>query len=74
MDSHENISLFVISSETDFTFMEKIRIMIYAQKQNILQSKIIQEFWYRINYTEATLLTKISKNGGDKEGITLVEW
>ena len=38
--------------------MEQIRIVIYAQKLNILQSKIIQEFCYRINYTEATLLTK----------------
>ena len=36
--------------------MEQIRIMIYAQKQNILKSKIIQEYW--INHTEATILTR----------------
>ena len=49
--------------------MEQIRIMIYAQKLNILQSKIIQEFWYRINYAGATLLTKSLQKGK----ITLVD-
>ena len=41
--------------------MEQIKIMIYAQKLNILQSKNIQEFWYRINYPEAPYWKKSLK-------------